>query len=259
MKKQLEKISVLVVDDDPVNRKLVASVLQKSSVGVDEAKTGEEAIQKIRDEHYDVVFMDVYMPGMGGLEATRVIKKEIDENLWDIAITASIMDSDIEECKEAGMDDFISKPFNFNMLLDKVIHAINNKIQPGHRSESQENNERQMTYVNLESLEEMAAGDRDMIRDMIDLFIQKSPAILANIKKAYQDEKIDEMSDIAHSIKPTFKYVGADKGLKISQKIEDYYKNPYPLKELEENIRELELITNQTVEELKEIAAKADD
>lgn len=252
----LSGLRVLVVDDHLVNRKIAIGILTKIDVEVDEAITGEEAIQKIGEKNYDVILMDVHMPGMGGLEATRKIKKEIDANLPVIAITASIMDKDIMECKDAGMDDFISKPFTFKTLLEKIAKAADTKNQSGYKSDEYEKIQKPERYVNLAALEELSGGDKNMIKELINMFIEKTPGIIKDLKKAFHDEKFEEMSNLAHNIKPTFNYVGVDRGFELTQRIEDFKNEPYPIIELQKLIEELEYLIDQVTKEMKVLLAE---
>lgn len=255
-KDELSGLRILVVDDHLVNRKIAKGILTKIDVEVDEAKTGEEAIQKIGEKNYDVILMDVHMPGMGGLEATRKIKKEIDANLPVIAITASIMDKDIEECKDAGMDDFISKPFTFKTLLEKIGLAIDIKNHSGYKSDEYANIQKPNKIVKLSALEELSGGDKDMIKELINIFIEKSPGIITELKKAFHDERFEEMSSLAHNIKPTFNYVGVDRGYELAQSIEDFKNNPYPIEDLQKLIEELDHLTVQATREMKDLLAE---
>lgn len=104
--------SVLIVDDHPVNRKLMLSMLGKMEVSAAAAEDGEQALRMLGDRSYDYVFMDLQMPVMDGIEATRRIRERFPSGAGPVivAMTANVM-SDIEtRCLEAGMDDYISKP-----------------------------------------------------------------------------------------------------------------------------------------------------
>jgi len=108
---------VLVVDDNLVNQKLAQALLQRLGLSTDLAETGVEAVAKARQGDYDVVFMDVQMPEMDGLEATRIIRAlPLAKQPRIVAVTASAFASDRENCLQAGMDDFISKPFRLDDL-----------------------------------------------------------------------------------------------------------------------------------------------
>jgi CheY-like chemotaxis protein len=111
-------LRILVAEDNPVNQKLALRVLNKLGYKtIDVAKNGVEALEKFTQELYDVILMDIQMPEMDGLEATRHIKKSNSEGPVVIAMTANAMQGDREECMRAGMDDYISKPIKLELLM----------------------------------------------------------------------------------------------------------------------------------------------
>jgi PAS domain S-box-containing protein len=118
------KLHALVVDDNQINRLLINKVLSKWGATVDFATNGLEAVEKIEQNHvYDVVLMDIHMPEMGGLEATEVIRAKGEkyyQQLPIIALTASMLTNQMSEIKDAGMNDYILKPFDPNTLFDKL-------------------------------------------------------------------------------------------------------------------------------------------
>lgn len=124
--KQPLNISVLVVDDNQINRMLVGKVLGKWGVKTDFAEDGLIALEKINAHNtYDVILMDINMPNMGGLEATRIIRQNINfyyQTLPVLALTASVMKDELREMKLAGMNDYILKPFNPDELYNKLSH-----------------------------------------------------------------------------------------------------------------------------------------
>jgi PAS domain S-box-containing protein len=117
-------LSVLVVDDNQINRILVNKVLQKWGTRVDFAENGQQALDKIMaTKGYDVVLMDVHMPIMGGLEATQILRAEADpyfKQLPIVALTASMLSNEVNQMTDAGMNDFILKPFDPKTLYDKL-------------------------------------------------------------------------------------------------------------------------------------------
>nr|WP_228085106.1 PAS domain S-box protein [Mucilaginibacter sp. JRF] len=117
-------INVLVVDDNQINRLLVNKVLKKWGATADFAENGQEAVEKVEsDIKYDAVLMDIHMPIMGGLEATQVIRSKTEsyfQQLPIIALTASMLNSEIERINEAGMNDYILKPFEPKTLYTKL-------------------------------------------------------------------------------------------------------------------------------------------
>jgi len=118
------QLNVLVVDDNQINRLLINKVMTKWGTTVDFAENGLEAVAKIEGKaDYDVVLMDIHMPIMGGLEATEIIRSKSEtyfQQLPIIALTASMLTSEVNEITRAGMNDYILKPFDPKGLYDKL-------------------------------------------------------------------------------------------------------------------------------------------
>jgi CheY-like chemotaxis protein len=110
-------LTILVAEDNPVNQKLTSRVLSKLGYGCDMVANGEEVLSAIGKKRFDVILMDVQMPEMDGLEATRLIRQQYGAKPIVIAMTANAMQGDREECIRAGMDDYISKPIKFDEMI----------------------------------------------------------------------------------------------------------------------------------------------
>jgi two-component system, OmpR family, KDP operon response regulator KdpE len=113
---------ILIVDDQPKIRRFMRSTLVGSGYEVDEAKTGEEALEKIRDFHPDLAVLDLNMPGMGGLAACRAIRT--DANVAIIMLTVRNSEGDKIAALDAGADDFVTKPFSTPELLARIRAAL---------------------------------------------------------------------------------------------------------------------------------------
>ena len=114
-------VKILVVDDNNINLRLATGMLAKLGLAADAATNGQEAVDKVREGGYDVVLMDMQMPVMDGIEATRHIRNlDLPVQPSIIAVTANAFDSDREHCLEVGMDDFIAKPFSLDDLRGKL-------------------------------------------------------------------------------------------------------------------------------------------
>jgi CheY-like chemotaxis protein len=122
-----------VVDDDVINRTLTVAMLEKLGLAADAASGGQEALAMVPNGSYSVVLMDLEMPDMDGVETTRAIRRlTLPRQPFIIALTANAFESDRERCLQAGMDDFLSKPFRFNALREKMDSHV--RTLPGHRS-----------------------------------------------------------------------------------------------------------------------------
>ena len=115
--------SVLVVEDMKVNQLLMAKILEKLNCDVQFASNGSEAVEKLSNENFDIVFMDCQMPIMDGFEATSKIRKQeasSDRHTTIIALTADAMTGDREKCLNAGMDDYLNKPFKPEQITEML-------------------------------------------------------------------------------------------------------------------------------------------
>ncbi len=113
---------ILLAEDNPVNQIVAQRMLESLGYPVDVAANGLEALQALEHQHYDVVLMDIQMPEMDGLEATRTIRRWLpaEEQPRIIAVTAFALDFSREMCIDAGMDDFIAKPVNKEHLAEML-------------------------------------------------------------------------------------------------------------------------------------------
>ncbi len=113
----LPAFRILIAEDDVFNQKVLQAMLSKMGQTADLANDGQEALNRVREDSYDVIFMDMQMPVMDGVEATGAIRKlDLAMQPYIIALTANAFQSDREACLQAGMDDFLSKPVNMNEL-----------------------------------------------------------------------------------------------------------------------------------------------
>ena len=121
---QNTKTRILIVEDSQANRLIAAAILQNSGFEVEAAGSGPEAISKFQETAFDLVFMDLQMPGMDGLTTTRAIRRlpPPRSNTPIIALTANVMEETRNDCITAGMNDFISKPFVKETVIDRINH-----------------------------------------------------------------------------------------------------------------------------------------
>ena len=114
-------LKILVVEDNLVNQKLLQIVLKNLGCDVDIASNGQVAVEKVKIKQYDLVFMDIQMPVMGGYEATQLIRKQVSATLPIIALTAAAMREDEQKSLACGMNDFITKPVELSRLRKKIV------------------------------------------------------------------------------------------------------------------------------------------
>lgn len=116
---------ILLVEDNVLNQKVVSFNLRKFNYEVVAVANGTDALKRLSEEEFHLILMDLMLPGMNGYEITREIRKKekkecIEKEIPIIAITANTLDNDREKCFEAGMNEYLSKPFTVDELIQKV-------------------------------------------------------------------------------------------------------------------------------------------
>lgn len=204
----LRNKKVLVVDDNEINRLLASTILRNYQVEVTEAIHGLDAIEKIQNDLPDLVLMDIQMPEMDGLEATRIIRRDISIDLPLIALTANAIKGDHERFLEAGMNDYLSKPFKEDDLMriisawlggTTVVHPLHHPLE----SESTTQTIFMQARYSLSKLEEISRGNKAFVIKMINLFIAQVPGNVQRMEAAFQSGDLDQMGALAHRVKPT--------------------------------------------------------
>jgi CheY-like chemotaxis protein/HPt (histidine-containing phosphotransfer) domain-containing protein len=226
-----ESMRVLVVDDHPVNRKIVMGMLGKMGAVVDEAEDGAHAIEKLSSADYNLVFMDIHMPVLNGLEATKKIR-QADASYSKVpvvALTASAFDSDIEESRKAGMNDFLAKPFTYQELVNKVKAHLKSAEPAKTRFEELDEEEGKVSgYVSLSSLEEMTGRDPELMNEMIDIFMEQTPPLLEQMEEQMMAGDLKAMGITAHKIKPTLSYMGMKSAEGLILNLESFREDEQP-------------------------------
>lgn len=130
---KFEDVKVLVVEDYVINQQTTKGLLELMNCEVDIAESGEDALEKIKNENYDLIIMDIQMPDMDGYEATQKIRDNEGNKKHTpiIALTANVMEGDQEKCIEAGMDDYLSKPIRGAELERMLLKYLTEQAVEG--------------------------------------------------------------------------------------------------------------------------------
>jgi signal transduction histidine kinase/CheY-like chemotaxis protein len=205
-------LRVLLADDDEISRKLVAILLGEGGVSVDQVQNGAEAVKACRANDYDLVLMDIQMPEMDGLTATREIR-ELDRcRVPIVALTANALHGDRERFIEAGMNGYLPKPVNETILFDALAEWCLN----GRESPHQTGATRQPPALAAELLVldagfgiELAGGDAERWRMLLELLAKDLPGSLASLEEAYAESRLDGVGRLAHKLRGAAHYCSA--------------------------------------------------
>jgi CheY-like chemotaxis protein len=120
----MKNINVLVAEDMPLNQLLIKIILVDFGFEVDIAGNGKIAIEKLQQNKYDIVLMDLQMPEMNGFDATAYVRNTMNSDIPIIALTADVTSIDVEKARAVGMNDYISKPVDEQLLYSKIIKVL---------------------------------------------------------------------------------------------------------------------------------------
>lgn len=121
---EMQKLRILVAEDVPLNQLLIKIILSDFHFAFDIVGNGKLAIEKLKTNSYDLILMDLHMPEMNGFEATKYIRKTMKSRIPILALTADVTTADISKCKACGMEDYISKPIDENLLYTKIVELV---------------------------------------------------------------------------------------------------------------------------------------
>lgn len=221
----LSGIRILLVEDNPVNQEVAKGMLESIGINVSLAENGREGVEKFFAQTFDVVLMDCMMPVMDGYEATRVIRrKELEKgsHVLIIAVTGNALDGDREECINAGMDDYLAKPFN----LEELLTIINRRLQKTKRSEldsGDAENEKEGTFqktkncglhINPMALQLIRSvsqnSETSLVHKVVDSYLTHSIRFLSDLEQALDQIDAEAVRQAAHGLKTSSANVGAE-------------------------------------------------
>ncbi len=240
---------ILVTDDNEMNRLVASTILKSYGATVDEAQNGLEAIEKIKANNYDVVLMDVQMPVMDGMEAIKIIRNSISETLPVIALTAFALKGDDARFINVGMNDYISKPFEEQLFLQKILRWLGKgelELPPPPPVKAAEK-----SLYNLSKLYDIAKGKESFVNRMIQLFIEHTPASVLEISNAYSEGDFEKIKKVAHRLKPSIDNMGIAELKNEIREIEELAEANKPSERLEKLISTLQNVVEDVLLELK--------
>lgn len=188
---------ILLVEDNTMNRLIVTTILKPYGVVVTEVTNGLSAVEAFQTDTFDLILMDVQMPVMDGLEASRIIRSTASPQIPIIALTASAIRKEEEACYTAGMNDFLAKPFQEQNLISKLTKWLREGVLPAAPGETAE------PLCDLSNLETISRGNPAFVQRMIDLFCSETPTSLDQIQAAYATQDYKKIKHLAHRMKPS--------------------------------------------------------
>ena len=211
-------LEILLVEDNPVNRRLAQHVLEKEGYRVVAADNGAAALKTLERKHFDLVLMDVQMPRMDGIETTAAIRnreKVTGGYIPIVALTAHAMVGDRERCLKAGMDDYLIKPIQPAMLLEAIERL--------HLACSERSKLAQAKKIVLDraTLLDRVDGDMQLLGEITKLFLQECEPLMASAREAMKTGNAGRFAYDIHTLRGMFRNLSAAAAQEAAGKLEE--------------------------------------
>ena len=211
------RLKILLAEDNLVNQRLAVGLLEKHGHEVHVVENGRECVEAFSRGSWDVVLMDVQMPRMDGLTATREIRRlerSAGTRVPVIAMTAHAMQGDRQRCLESGMDDYIAKPIRIHRLMEVLGQSLD---------DSRIMNSVLLTgaaLVNWDDAFETVGGDRELLCELLNVFVAERDNMIGEIRMALQSRNPQELRRTAHAIKGALNHLGAAQVARLAGELE---------------------------------------
>ena len=213
-------LRVLLAEDNPVNQRVALHLLDKLHHVTTVVGNGQEALAAIERQEFDLVLMDVQMPGLDGFEATHAVRQaELSQgkHLPIIAMTAHAMKGDRERCLAAGMDEYVSKPIRADQLL-RAISAVTNVA--GLPSLPAANQHAPAGILDREAALDRLGGNEDYLREIANIFLEDAPHRRDQIRSAVAKGDLARLREAAHMLRGAIGYFGAGPASEATLRLE---------------------------------------
>lgn len=259
-----ESIYILLAEDNKINQQLAIDTIKswEKNINIDIAENGKQAIEMLESKRYHMVFMDIQMPEMDGIEATRYIRNKFPEDykkLPIIAMTAHALKNERDHFIKAGIDDYISKPFAPEVLTQKISFYSSDQVQEkvkagepfqtlletGDDSDKSDieiisnSDNSEFKYLKLSYLENLYKGDYKRIKKILQMYIESVQEEVNEVFNSYQKEDFEKARAKAHALKPKMTYLGCNDLYENAKNIEQTIKQNGDIKHLIDDVNNL--------------------
>ncbi|HET9502398.1 MAG TPA: PAS domain S-box protein [Hymenobacter sp.] len=252
---QLKGKRVLLVEDNEYNRMLAKSFLRTAQIKVTEAENGQEAVARAAAQDFDLILMDVQMPVLDGFEATRHLRQELGLTTPIIALTASAINGEKERCLAVGMNDYLTKPFYEDELLQLVhdwilrpagapAEAPTPVAAPAPPAPSPG-----AALYKLDMLLDTARGNQKFVESMLKTFIDGTYNALRDLGRALEVGNMQGLQNTAHKLRPSLLHLQIQPAVAIMDRLENW-EGPYSYDDLQPLVEAADRLLRQVLADM---------
>lgn len=247
----LKNKKILLVEDNEMNRLVATMILNTYGAKLIEAHNGLEAIEALTQDSFDLVLMDVQMPVMDGLEATKTIREKLKLSIPIVALTANALKGENDKCFEAGMDAYLSKPFIEEELVTTIseLLGIPRTLEKKSILEREEEKFEKVLY-DLQYLHELCGKNEEFVWSMVDAFIKEAELAIKQIQNALKASDAKEIKSLAHRLKSNLAMLNAHILRDLAQKLENDLENNDLTEKVIKNIYQFQKGLEKILEQL---------
>lgn len=188
----LKNINVLIAEDNPLNQLLISTIMDKEKIAYDIANDGLEAIDFLKKKEYSILFLDIQMPRLDGWETAKIIREELKLDIRIVALTANDAANDESAFYQAGMNNYISKPYKKDTLLE-LIHKSAGDLNKSHVDAN--------PLFDTANIERISSGDSEFVLSIITTFQKNVLLRLAEIEKGLAEKNSEIIQFSLHQLK----------------------------------------------------------
>jgi len=252
--KKLRQLKILLAEDNLLNAKLVSILFSQNGLKLQHVENGVLVIEKLKTTDYDIILMDMEMPVMNGYQATSIIRQQLKSNIPIIALTAHVLPGEKEKCSGYGMNDYIAKPINPDLLFESMYKlTCSNKIIVPHIS-----SRKILTPVaiphqvcNMSYLVGATGGNKKMINNILTVFFKETKKELIFLSEAIKKTNYPVIIDVSHKIKSAFSILGISALEPVFKEMEQLSSAASPIERLEQLNRRVNIVFKQARAEMK--------
>ena len=233
---------ILLVEDNVMNQRVAKYTIEKWGAQMTIADSGAKAIELLTKNTFDLILMDIQMPDMNGIQTTTKIRKELKINTPIMAMTASVMQGERENCMKAGMNDYISKPFNPAELNQRMLELLPAKDRKPVVKK----------ITNINYLKNAVGGEISAVKEILEIYLSKTPPLLDAMEKDIAANNLTGVQGLVHNLKNSVGIIGADHLFHLLNTIESNLVNKESIPETMRMLEEMKQIARQSLKEIIE-------